>query len=148
MACQVDPPASLSTLTVTWRMNETAARGGRTKEHLKKSNYQMNYSKFYYQLSLQRFTNLWWKLLHWRHQQRNYLQNNKTKLKICSWTCEISASFINECQKYREQFCFLKTAWSPRNERGQVTIDITLASDWLRRRCEASKSITGQREGC
>lgn len=36
MACQVDPPASLSTSTVTWRMNETATGGRTFKENVLK----------------------------------------------------------------------------------------------------------------
>ena len=54
---------------------------------------------------------------------------------------------LTSVKNIKSNYASWKLPEARENERGQVMIDIAFASDRLRRRCRASKPITGQREG-
>lgn len=147
MACQVDPPASLSTLTVTWRMNETAARGGRTKERLKKAITKWIILSF--------ITSSVCNVL--PTSGGSFCTEDISREIICKTTkrseksvCEyvrFQRLSLTSVKNIKSNYASWKLPEARENERGQVMIDIAFASDRLRRRCRASKPITGQREG-
>ena len=102
----------------------------------------MNYSKFYYQLSLNVLPTSGGSFCTEDISREIICKTTKRSEKsVCEYV-RFQRLSLTSVKNIKSNYASWKLPEARENERGQVMIDIAFASDRLRRRCRASKPIT------